>query len=468
MDLFFQQIINYPSIAILDSSANATISRAIVYDPLAGRYWINGSAKNPPDQATETFASPFWQGEGITPGVEFNCPTGNCTYDPFLTLAVDYQCKELPNLFKYGCLSTSAEWMTTLDYFQVNMNGLPMPNVSSCGWYMDVPTQGKQLMSGYEVKPDGSIGQVLSTRFFPWMDLATNVQYWNGSYGFKDVSLPIMDFIVAATPDGFDGVLKNNTPIAHECEVHWVVKKLQANVTAGILTEETLETLQFETGLESPWDLEEGNSFIVNYNMTLPDPHSFTEGKSTFGLDNVTAYKVFQLWTELVPSTFVLSSPKKPIEGGPVFKWFWPVSPPRLLDALPHNAWEPPNNVTDHMAKALAGMNQVIRRNPVSRRGRHDVAVGKAYKYVVLVQIRWKWLSLPLILLVFSLIFLIATVVRSTKDQDNIGIFKTSALAILFNGLGEDVQERVGSGNNRMGLTRERARDMKVHLEDDD
>lgn len=466
MDLFFQQIINYPSIAVLDPSANATISRGVLYDPPQGRYWVNNSAKTPPDQPMETFASPFWQGEGILPGVAFDCPTGNCTYDPFLTLGVDYQCKEIPNLLEFGCRTTSAEWMTTVDYYEVNMNGLPMPNVSTCGWYLDVPNNGRKLMSGYEVKSDGTMGQILSTRFFPVMDLATDEQYWNGSYTFKDVKLPIADFIVVATPDGFTGAAKNKTPTATECELHWVVKKLQANVISGILTEETLQTLEFETDIESPWDPENDIGFGINYTMTLPDPHSFRDGKSTFGLDNVTAYKVWELWSELAPSTMVLSSQNNPIEGGPVFKYFWQASPPRLLDGLPNNAWEPPNNVTDHMSQAITGMNQVIRRNAVSQTNSQAVAVGQAFKYVVLVQIRWKWLSLPLLLLMFSFLFLVTTIVRSTKDQDQIGIFKTSALAILFNGLGEDVQERVGAGN-RTGINRERARDMKVHLDDD-
>jgi hypothetical protein len=84
----------------------------------------------------------------------------------------------------------------------------------------------------------------------------------------------------------------------------------------------------------------------------------------------------------------------------------------------------------------------------------------------VLVQINWRFLSLPIILLVLSLLFLIATAVRSEKEKDKIGIFKTSALAILFNGLGDDVQAQYGGGQ-RMGETRARARDIKVKLEDD-
>jgi len=49
------------------------------------------------------------------------------------------------------------------------------PNITSCGWYVD-PGPGFQLelMAGYEVRPNGSVGEILSTRFFPVMDSWTN------------------------------------------------------------------------------------------------------------------------------------------------------------------------------------------------------------------------------------------------------------------------------------------------------
>jgi hypothetical protein len=81
------------------------------------------------------------------------------------------------------------------------------------------------------------------------------------------------------------------------------------------------------------------------------------------------------------------------------------------------------------------------------------------------VKIRWIWVTLPLSLLVFSFIFLLATVIRSSRDEDTVGIWKTSALAVLFNGLGDDVQSNVGP-HVRMGEARSKARDMKVHLEE--
>jgi hypothetical protein len=128
--------------------------------------------------------------------------------------------------------------------------------------------------------------------------------------------------------------------------------------------------------------------------------------------------------------------------------------------------WDAPRNVSQHLSQAVTVMNQVIRRNTLSKSGTHNVSVGRAFAYVIIVHVRWAWISLPAALLLFSLLFLITTVVRSTRDADNVGIWKTSALAILFNGLGDDVQNHVGSGNLSMGYTRARAKELKVHLDD--
>ncbi|TID18948.1 putative mannosyl-oligosaccharide glucosidase [Venturia nashicola] len=473
MDLFFQQIVSYPAQMVLDTDANATISRAIFYDPPPNIVYKNRSAVMPVDLQIESFTYPFWMGNGIVPGVEFNCPTGNCTYDPFHTLALDFQCKEMPSSFlEFGCQTTSAEWMSTVSLTEIYKNGNPVPNVTSCGHYMKVPGHQDQLMSGYQVLPDGSKGEVLSNRFFPIMDIYTNEVYFGGSPNYKGLKNWVADFILVSTPGQFEGARQNNTPVITECEIHWVVKKIKSTVTAGILKEEEVgESLQFESNLDSPWDVDDPDSYVANFSMTLPDPHSFTGGKSMFGLDNTTAKKIWMVWAEIAPSTAVLPVAIDDSDIGPALKFYWAADTANVIGVpdrtKPITPWDTPNNVTQHMSDAVTVMNQIVRRNTLSVRRRQDISVGQAWITIVIVDIRWRWLSLPLILLIFSLMFLIATVVRSTKDADQIGIFKTSALAVLFNGLGEDVQERVGSGNMRMGATRERARDIKVHLYDD-
>lgn len=42
------------------------------------------------------------------------------------------------------------------------------------------------------------------------MDIITNEQFFGGSINFKEVDIPIVDFILASTPGSFDGVLQNS------------------------------------------------------------------------------------------------------------------------------------------------------------------------------------------------------------------------------------------------------------------
>ena len=75
------------------------------------------------------------------------------------------------------CKNTSGEWLSTVTYEGPGLS----PNVSSCGWYLNVPDAQSQLMSGYEVRPNGNVGEILDTRMFPFSDIWSNQQYFDGS-----------------------------------------------------------------------------------------------------------------------------------------------------------------------------------------------------------------------------------------------------------------------------------------------
>jgi hypothetical protein len=134
----------------------------------------------------------------------------------------------------------------------------------------------------------------------------------------------------------------------------------------------------------------------------------------------------------------------------------------RRAQPLVFNPWQAPNNVTAHVGRLAAAFTNVV-RNEASANGTERI-IGPAWESETFVNIRWPWVSLPLFLLLFSLAFLLTTVLKSTEEQSHgIGIWKTSALAILFNGLGEDVQKSVGTGCG-MGEIRARAREIHVKL----
>lgn len=85
--------------------------------------------------------------------------------------------------------------------------------------------------------------------------------------------------------------------------------------------------------------------------------------------------------------------------------------------------------------------------------------VGKAWKYIRIVKVEWPWLAIPLSLLLISGLFLIATVIRSSKDK--VGIYKTSALASLFSGVGDQRPVIQTEDETRRGYIRLRAKVMQ-------
>lgn len=437
LDGFFQRIATYPMIDIPDPAV-ASIARAVVYDPAPEMFLRNTTnLVMAPDSQIDSNLWPFWTQDGFPPGVSYSCGTSNCTFEPYNTLAFDYQCKEMDadKWLAFGCKNTSAEWTTQITYRNYDAIGADgITNITSCGWYLPIPGHGPQLMSGYEVDPkNGSIGDRMSTRFFPIMDLATNELYWNGSINFPSAVNSVVDFILTSTPDGFDGVLENKRPVMQECEIHWVVKKLKAIVTAGSLIETELETYQFKSNLTNPWDLVDGSQWNADYNMTLPDLHSPTNNESTFYVSNTTAFKVFSTWAEICPSTLLWPKGFQ----HPAFKLYW-ISPyPNLYyvanTTVPITPWDAPSNVSEHVGNAVRVMNQVIRRNMLSVRGLagRDVAKGQAWRNIQIVRVDWAWLGMPVGLLVISGGFLLATVVRNGRK----GGKKTNGLRLLVGGM---------------------------------
>jgi hypothetical protein len=107
--------------------------------------------------------------------------------------------------------------------------------------------------------------------------------------------------------------------------------------------------------------------------------------------------------------------------------------PPHLIvvkePALP---WDTPANITAHMADIVTTMNQVVRRNALSQTNTHNVAVGKAFRYVVFVQVKWEWIAFPATIWCITLIFLAATMFRSSSNKRNVGVYKNSSLPILL------------------------------------
>jgi hypothetical protein len=147
-------------------------------------------------------------------------------------------------------------------------------------------------------------------------------------------------------------------------------------------------------------------------------------------------------------------------------KWNWRITNEISLQLSNANAtqWLPPGNVTELVTSLARAMSISLRRTAIGFTTDIPQWIGDAWDQETRVHVQWPWTAFPACLLIFSFLFLAITILNSNKD-DRIRIWKTSTLAVLFNGLGEDVQRHVGTGPN-LGEARARARQLTVHLDD--
>jgi len=288
----------------------------------------------------------------------------------------------------------------------------------------------------------------------------------------KTVLTGIEDFISAVTPDQFVGAANNATPIVAEHVIYWCVQTINASMSNSALTEKVTNTQLLDTTFaDAPWA--SASYYLPNFTLVLNDSQS-PGGRATFGMSNITARTTYQALEDMVPSSWVNQSDFHPVNhygsfGDIIFnKFSWRTPFPNPVKTVFPNStgWLPPNNATQHVINLAQQMANVLRRTPVGDTGNFiNQWEGDAWLQVTRVHIRWAWISLPLFLVLFSFVFLAATIIRSDKDEKKIGIWKSSALAILFNGLGDDVQEVLGTRTN-LGHQRAKAKTLTVRLDD--
>lgn len=302
-------------------------------------------------------------------------------------------------------------------------------------------------MSGYILDPETSEpGEVLLVRTLPMLTVFDKVPvFGDGSIRFPDVRNPITDVMIVSSADGSVGsILRHEKPVAQECVLAWCVKTLKSSYDSGLYKEEVLTTHTNTSKGASLWSnvpilteevtgvdmfLREGNEIQVDTTLT-------EDAFANFGLSNDTAYKVMMVFDDIFPSFYTAKTP----EDEPWLRfWLWKSGTPYLRRLL-HNPWQAPNNVTRHMDRMATVLSNMIRTVGDTE----TYLDGKAYTREVYVHVRWGWLAFPLVLLVLSLAFLIATIMKTSSDGQT-GVWKTSAMPTLIYGLPKETQNHLNS-----------------------
>lgn len=301
--------------------------------------------------------------------------------------------------------------------------------------------------------------EVLIGRMFPLFDMAPlyNIAeypnlttWWGGSINFQDVPNPIMDFIIVNTPDGVPGVYANTTPSAQECVLSWCVRRVQSEVYIGNLTQRDVQIpMQPQADEGSPWSTDDsGVLYSANFDYTAPNSNS------TFHVSNDTMFQTILLMGVYFPMTITGSSHFSE------FIYRFPELQPSgmWVRKIELNAW------AGDIGAKIDGLARLMTNVLMTSFQGIQHVEGTAWASEVFVSVRWKWFSLPFALLLLSLIFLLTTIFKSTEEADDIGIWKTSALPVLMNGLRGDVRRRMGD-SSKLSDVRSHAKEVDMKLQ---
>jgi hypothetical protein len=250
MDTFFQQVVDYPDrwrmIGVLGE-----IPRVIHYEPLSPPQFFQHSEQAVINRELSTVVKehyfhngtqPVPFGNGTRPEIPLSCPTSNCTWPVYDTLAVCSRCEEVSTVLDITqtCMASEVDWSAN---WTGPITEEPYPNKTVCGYFLNVTSARPILLSGYIIAdPSQNLtGETLLMRTIPLTGFDDKAPaYGAGSVKFKDVRNPILDALVSSATDDRKGVLRGEAPLVHECILSWCVQTLTSSYDSGQYREKVI------------------------------------------------------------------------------------------------------------------------------------------------------------------------------------------------------------------------------------
>lgn len=479
MDPFFQQLLDFPERWTLLND-KSTLPRVTQYQPVYHREFFGGQRVSSTDGVLQSVVDAFSYDYG-TPTLQFAngtradipvyCASSNCTWPVYETLGVCSACEDVSELLEFKCLEAPVDWSSATN----GSGGTPVdpsiyPTAMVCGHFLNSTSDYPILVSGRVVDPiTSSPGETLLMRALPLVNTWKQPLYGNGSIKFKNHRNPITDVLLFSAVDGNTySVHRNETPVALECVLSWCVKTIKSSYGQARYTEEIINTFINKTEGTFPWISEKReydgrNGTFIEYtqhiNLDVSDypqePAAAPRNESGYRLNPSTAFNVANTFSKIFPSFLTTNNTVRALLRYDTAKKELP-----HLREVKRNPWVAPNNVTNHMERLARALTDAIRATPSSQ----DTIEGKTYELETYIEVRWAWLTLPVGLLGFSVIFLAWTMFRTYKESDNLGVWKTSAIATLLYGLPDEMQKKVKTSNAPGQTPKNHAKHLKVKL----
>jgi hypothetical protein len=318
------------------------------------------------------------------------------------------------------------------------------------------------LLSGYAVGSNGQPqGETLLMRTLPLISNPLREPLWGSSINFKDVRNPIIDVLISSTFERSQ-VHTHVAPTLHECVLAFCVKTIKSSYSLGTYYEEVLHTYSDHTTGGWPWsafsydDGSTDQTYLedVTIRALMPGPDFPASG---WGLPNSTMVMTTLIFNRMFPAFTTVANDST--QG--TLRWRLDHPTKVRTTRLMMNPWLLPNNVTKHLESLATAMTNVIRSDPSSRENIiGDVFIAETYLVV-----HWAWLAFPLIMLGLSIVFLGATIIKTSRStRDAIGVWKTSAMAVLLYSLPKDVRHDVPSSSTWHRTPKDDSKHVRIRL----
>jgi Protein of unknown function (DUF3176) len=381
LDAFVQQSVTYP-LRSVNETASVPFSQSY---PPTGMNQADYNYEVEQSMKAAIYDGVFYANTSVTgAAVSANCPTGNCTFPDYASMAVCSQCHDITSLITSVCIPANF--------------GIKIPG--NCTMQATLPN-GLTMRNG--------IGEQITNSFhFNYLNMSTNSTLNKDdamiSRSLVNVTMLISNVKVAKVPDY--ELLYRNT-MAFDCIFHFCVQKYAGEVSKGFFSEVITDKF---IGYEPPY-----NEYWEPSVVTIPKGHILRDSNHTFSVDWQTKMAIGKYLAGLFSGV----GKGRSVDDA---QWF----DSDVLEAIFLNG---PARVPQTFANVATSMTNNIRLKS------ETLTFGTAIASDTYIHVRWVWLLLPLIMVVLTAVLLALTVWQSRRwDIPN---WRSSALAVMAYGLQE-------------------------------
>lgn len=328
--------------------------------------------------------------------VDFNCQSGNCTWPEFTSLAICSDCRNLTDTITPKCNKPGSYGTHTCN---MSSNGL---SVSAFASMYPGPQQTAFNQTFLNITADG--GQKFDE---------------NGEF---DATLGSLLGVVV--PSASDSDSWKLPPFStYGCELNLCRKRYASNVTNGVLHETLLDTTQLVFPLcaeDGIWNDEASSTNVCPGYAETEAPTSVQASNKTAMLQdpnivwvNIATINQWRLWFGSMLSQSTGSKTSNSFSYA-------------VDSALPNMLWYANNgDLAKSIDDVASAMSKQLRQGPNA-----TWVHGSAQVPTVMVQVRWLWIILPVVLVISSIVFLVMAIVVSAGPSRL--VWKSSILGPVF------------------------------------